>query len=276
LNLGPYLVDLWQIALLVLPLAAIGIVLLLRRRESRLTGIQVAVTVTSLIALYSAFIWRFPEADSLPIRYLLPVIPLLLFSSIVAVEALHSRRPILGLGLIAVLLAQVGLQSLHSRQRVASADRWSAPGLEIAHWVEDKVPPGSIVVASLPIATNLQATGRWRLADGDFLEDVCGTHTRTQPAVRLAGRVARDIGAARHYDGLDCESRRRQALADLSAWSGVDASVYLVAFPGKRDAPGQWQEVDTARLILPLDLWGSMVPTGQLELSLLQLVPRRP
>lgn len=275
LNLGPYLLDLWQVALLVLPLGAIGTVLLLRRGESRRTGIQIAVTVTSLIAVYSAFIWHLTVADSSALRYLLPVIPLLLFSGMVAVEALRSARPILGLTLIVSLLVQVGLQSVHTQQRLTSAERWSAPGLKVAHWVEEKVPPGSIVIASFPIATNLQATGRWRLADGDFLGDVCGTNTRARFTRGLTEQVVKVTGAARRYDGLDCQSRRRQALTDLSAWSGVGGSVYFVALPGKRDAPGEWREVDSAQVLLPLDLWRTLIPTGQLELSLLQLVPRQ-
>ena len=251
-HLGSYVYDLWQVTLLALPLGIIGIAVLVRERGTRPIGALIAISVVALFITYASYYWRMVVGDSMPIRFLLPIVPLLLFSTAVAVERIRSSRPLLGRGVIALLAAQAILQVGHSRQRMASAGEWSAPGLELYRGIEQRAAAGSIIVGELPVATSLEAAGKWRLADGDFIARLCKPRLSFTPPPMPNPLTGRSSAAARIYEPLDCESRRRRAFDDLEAWAGAETPVYVVARETLRDLPGNWKETGRIAMSRPL------------------------
>jgi hypothetical protein len=228
----------------ILPLALLGIVLMIGMRRRTLTeeageprakvarpfGMLAALLVFPTVLLYMAYYWGGMRAGSASMRFLVPLFPLLTVTAVWALWVLtrHVGRAPRITAVCVVLLLHVlwGLPaSLQQCRRIAYDHEVLARATAA---LREHVPSGSVVMAyETGILQHLDFIREWKLADPSLVRParllpLPGDDDTPRP-MQSGKRQAQ----AAPYEGLSGLGRERAVAMDIQAWAN-GAGVFFV------------------------------------------------
>ncbi|MCP4676432.1 MAG: hypothetical protein GY854_13150 [Deltaproteobacteria bacterium] len=169
----------------------IGIAMMCCKKENRRLGLALVCLIVPSTLLYIAYC--FP-VDGMDMRFFVPLFPLYSIATVWVLQVLSSNRWRHGVALASLaLLIQfawglpVSLGSLRSHSYALRRL------VELTDVMEDRVPPGSIVVADKLVSMQLHLKGSWRLADENGFFADKSNNTRLTAAARDIWRWADGI-----------------------------------------------------------------------------------
>ncbi len=142
----------------------IGTVYLIKHSSTRKEGILIAGLIVPLTLLYTAYFFQ-----DQTLRFLLPTFFLYILATAWALKLISKRYPravavIASLLIIANVAAGAGQSYFISMTQKHSNSQLA----KIVHTVESSIEPDSIVIAPMIINQQLDAVGKWRLADESY------------------------------------------------------------------------------------------------------------
>ena len=248
----PYLQGLGGQGLaLMFAFGAAGIAALAASPRHRGEGVLFAGLVVPLVLLYMAYYFGGggPGGVGGSLRFLVPTFPFLVVAGawLLAQLAEHLGRP--GRIAVAVVAALQLLIALGGSAQVLRAAKASLGAAARARALAEKeVPAGSILIVERTLAESLDAVGRWKLVEENFLAGFGGPGAGgpggfgrpggpgrgfvggrggpgTGPEMDDAGdrpspmQVGKNQAQQERYAGLRPDERRQRAWTDLSAWA---------------------------------------------------------
>jgi len=216
---------------LVFSLGLVGITILCARRETWKTGIVFALLVGPIMLVYMSYFWR-PDAQSM--RFLLPSFYVYTIASVWLLRELtQNHRPSVYVSSIILVLitAWWGLPpSVRSMQRLNEKNAVLA---QVTRELEERVEPGSILIASEGINQHLDFIGYWRLVNAQVLRS---WRLEPPPMFELDPNVpmpthglSRSNEAGAKYRNLTGKELFNAFSYDLWQWAGKTRKVYFLA-----------------------------------------------
>ncbi len=210
-------------------LGVVGIALLCAREETRRQGILLASLVVPTLLLYMSYYWP-PDPQSM--RFLLPTLFLYPIAAVWLLQRVAEGRPRLAWvsGSVLILLTVVwGLPtSLRSMLRQKFPNATLA---EVGRVVEQKVPPGSIVIADEIVQQHLDFVGRWRLADASVIAPERPRRAGA-PGASDGGpdpmQAGKNAERTQRYSGLTPPERFAAFAEDVGRWAGPGRRVFWI------------------------------------------------
>lgn len=206
-------------------LGLVGLVLMIRDRESRPLGISLALVVTSITVVYTSYYFTAGGSAVGPGRFLLPVLPLYLLPAFYFLKQKLDTKPlIISLCLLVLVQALPGFDGISGR--LARQRSGSIRGAKILAALEDKVPDGSVLFLGERSANDqVHYAQRWKLADASLLS---GPGRGFGMGRRRPGRdpdrpspmqreKATELRAV--YDDLSGPERTAAVLDDVEQWA---------------------------------------------------------
>lgn len=236
---------------------AAGVAALAVERRTRAAGVLFAGIATPLVLLYMAYYFGGGGpgaglgAAAGNLRFLVPTFP---FFAIAGAWLLGRMAEQLGAAGRAALVAVAALQLIvsigSSAQTLKQFGASIAAAARARQLADKEIPAGSVVIVERQLAESLDAAGRWKLVEENFL--VSGGPRAGGGAMRAGGprgdgggpggpgafpgggdqpspqQVGKNRAQQARYAGLGATERRAKAWADLRAWAG-DQPVYWFA-----------------------------------------------
>jgi len=271
----------------------LGMIWMVRLRESRARGVLLMGAVVSLTLLYGAYYWGAQEEADLILRYFLVTLPLLALGAGWFVNRIPYRRVALAsLALLSLLYLARALPSSSE----ALLEEWVgvARGQAIVDVASVGIPEGSVIIARREIQDMLDYFGRWRLVDDRMIP---GTPARQEATLvwelsqedrdRYAHlptpvQITKGVEARARYVGLSDLELATLVFEDIQDWVGPDQRVFWFGNPTTVEAFGRL--VGSRVRIQPLEEvempgWGgatllpAWVPKAPLVLFRVEFVP---
>lgn len=214
---------------LMFPLGVAGIVALLRHRETRREGLLLAGLIAPVTLLYMAWYWR-PDPQSM--RFLIPTFPLYTLAGIWMLSRLiQDRRVAVGVSVvILVVMAAWGVPASHMAMRHLERDNGVLA--DITAKLEQRVPPGSVVIAGVGVQQHLDFVGLWKLANANLVN---------APSKIAAQGGPGELVSERHQLlELPSEARWEAFVNAVWEWAGDTDRVFLLAKPADRLEWERW------------------------------------
>lgn len=232
-----------------------GVAALTTEPPTRRAGVLFAGIVVPLVLLYMAYYFGAGGglgAGAGNLRFLLPTFP---FLAVGAAWLLASMAARLGAAGRAAALAVVALQFLiglgASAQMLAQTRASIGAAARVRELVEKQVPAGSVLIVDRTLAESLDAVGRWKIAEENFVfaggprgfggpgfpggPGGMGPPPMGDPGAGVDGPSPQQANKNRaqqeRYSGLRGEERRARVWADVHAWAGGRPLYALIRSP---------------------------------------------
>ena len=215
----PYLVMLLVTGIaLVFPVGVKGMIELCRRPETRRRGYLLVGLVLPITLLYMAYYW---SADSMSMRFLLPTFAIYTIAAVWLLKLWSEAEPerarkwariVLAVTLPWGLIYSVVVLNHLKQDNMAIA--------EVARMVEQRVEPGSVLIAQSGLLQHLDFLGDWRLAPEEAFDR--RPHGRRPMGPRGPGND-RDARPVQEPTAAECTHQFRRQIA---RWAGDTRQVY--------------------------------------------------
>jgi len=212
-----------------------GLAGMLTRRDTRPFAAGLGSIVVAISVVYMGYYFaRGPQGAS--IRFLLPTIPLYLPPALWLFKRLNPvllGRTALG----ALLVIQLADSIPASENRMTEEMHRAETSATVIAWAENHIPPGSIVVADRLTGESLHFTGKWKLADANFILGNGRGARREEFMRRLFGDQANQPRPMQpgklkivrsNYQGLTSGEHAALALQDLTRWADDSAEIFWI------------------------------------------------
>ncbi len=231
----------------------IGLIGMTLAPRSRWAGLSMLTVCLGLVFVYACYYFSSGRAVAGGnVRFLIPVFPFLLIGSMFFLDTIEPRR--LRTAALAVI---VGLQSLlwagESVRRIDGIREAASRSAAVLAWLEERVPPGAIVVGDPQLHQQIHFTGLWKLADRRVFSRNSPRQApfagidRDRPLMRpfmTAGETGEGDGEPspaqpdkaralrQDYAGLDEADRALLGWVDILDWAHNERPVYWVGEAG--------------------------------------------
>lgn len=205
-------------------LGIVGIIVLIRRKNTRSEGILFSLLIVPITLLYMSYCW---QPDSQSMRFLLPTFPVYIISNVWLLQLLSTKRRNLSIGIAVVLFlitVFMGLpRSLRAMQHLHYKNAILA---NITDIIEKKITPGSIIITYEGINQNLDFIGKWWLIDASLVFPQRPRHFQDSNLPQK--KLIRNIEAQKRYANLMEKSLFKIFRDDVWQWAREDHQVFLV------------------------------------------------
>jgi len=213
---------------LMFPLGVAGIVVALRRRETRIYGLLLAGLIAPITLLYMTYYW---QIDGQSMRFLIPTFPLYTLASVWLLKRLLRNRSWAVCVSTLVLLATAAWGLPASHMALKHLERDGDLLADITACIEENIPSGSIVIAGLGVQQHLDFVGHWMLADATLV-------TPSPEGVSLGKGPGPQRFRSHPLHDLPMDERKKAFLDAVLKWAGNRSRVFLLAKPAERQ---EWE-----------------------------------
>jgi hypothetical protein len=274
-------------------LGVAGVAWMCVRKGSRPRGLLLLGALAPLTLLYSAYYWGTLEEPSLTLRYFLPTLPLYFIASFWLARQVPFRRVAVG-GMLLLSLLQLGRSVPEGTRFLLREWLGLARGRAVVVAVQERVPPGSVIIARREVQEILDYFGDWKLVDdrmvpgtpargevllGWELPDDVRSRLATLPSPTQIGKAVEERA---RYAGLADRDLAGVVIDDLWNWAGNEGEVFWLGSPHtvaafQELAGGGLRAQPLGEVALPGEHGGGglpyWVPSGPLVLFHLDLTP---
>lgn len=220
-------------------LGMVGLVMMIRDRETRPRGVLLASMVAASTVVYSAYYWGGREDPRLAFRFFLPALVCLIPGIVGWVARARGRLRWAMVGAVSVQIA-VGVSGSERSMRDEAVALTRAGDIVAA--AEEAIPRGAVVIAPRALGETLEYENRWSLVPEWLLPGDPDRRTMLLPwevpadvARRYAHtpaptQIARGADIRSHYRGLSDRDLVRAVMTDIQHWR-PGAGVYWIGDP---------------------------------------------
>jgi len=217
------------------PLGIAGMAALCAHWTTRRWGFLAIATAFPITFLYMAYYWSGggPGGGGASMRFLIPTFFLYTLLGFFLLKNLAAQWPQLAPAAVtSLLLLHAGWAIADNLQNLHRAREDGDRQVSISNWLEERVEPGSLIIAQSRIQEQLDLLGNWHLVDARVLPVASPRMRQFRPrqeqeAPAIGPRAVTEKRSQRYRD-LSPQQQLERVNADLSAWAGEGRKIFWV------------------------------------------------